>query len=97
MFTFRHRMISAVIVTLTCTTGCVYVSAQSPIVTSRLQLISAGHTGCTPADNAISNVDAKPDGSGTWNATCQGRQYLCSAVASIDKSESFSCAPVAGR
>ena len=58
-------------------------------------MVSAGHTGCMPEDNVISNVVANLDGSGTWNATCKGRVYLCSAVGSVGNSESYSCAPVA--
>lgn len=74
--------------------GCVPLSANSPIVQDRLKLVSAGHTGCMPDENVLSNVVAHPDGSGTWNATCKGKTYLCTAVASIGNSESFSCAPV---
>ena len=61
----------------------------------RLKLGSAGHTGCLPDDNAISNAALNPDGSGTWNATCKGKIYLCSAVALRGDSMSISCAPVA--
>lgn len=71
--------------------------AHSPMVTSGLQMISAGHTGCLPADNAISNTKMNLDGSGTWNATCNGRLYLCSAFKGVNPSDSYSCAPaVAG-
>jgi hypothetical protein len=75
------------------TSGC--VSVNSPIVQDKLKTVSAGYTGCMPEDNVLSNVAAKPDGSGTWNATCKGKTYLCSAVATVNKSESFNCAPVA--
>jgi hypothetical protein len=37
-----------------------------------LKLVSAGHTGCLPDENELSNLKANPDGSGTWNATCHG-------------------------
>ena len=73
--------------------GC--VSVNSPVVQEHLKTVSAGHTGCAPEDNVISNVNAKRDGSGTWNATCKGKIYLCSAVATVGHSESYSCAPVA--
>lgn len=72
--------------------GCVVSLANSPIVTSRLQLISAGYTGCKPDDNAIANVVTHIDGTGLWNATCKGKVYLCSAT-STTNSESYSCAP----
>ena len=76
--------------------GCaVPLAARSGLVTSRLQMVSAGHTGCLPQENDISNVVMNLDGSGTWNATCKGKVYLCSAVGSTGGSESFSCAPVA--
>lgn len=67
--------------------------ATSPAVLSRLQLVSAGHTGCVPDQNVMSNVVARADGSGTWNATCKAKVYFCSAVGSTSGSESFSCAP----
>ena len=95
MFACEYRIAVAMLVTLAVASGCVSVTANSPIVTARLQLVSAGHTGCLPGDNVIANVNANADGSGTWNATCQGSVYLCSAVASVNQSESFSCAPVA--
>ena len=64
-------------------------------VTEKLQTVSAGYTGCRPEENELSNVDSKPDGSGTWNATCKGKTYLCSAISTLNNSESFQCAPVA--
>ncbi len=73
--------------------GC--VSVNSPIVQEKLKTVSAGYTGCVPDENVLSNVAANADGSGTWNATCKGKTYLCSAVATFDKSESFHCAPLA--
>ena len=75
-------------------TSCVLPNADSPVITSKLKTVSAGYTGCMPDDNQISNLNAKYDGSGTWNATCKGKSYLCSGVASTGGSESFSCAPV---
>jgi hypothetical protein len=71
--------------------GC--LSVNSPVVQEHLKTVSAGHTGCAPEDNVLSNVVAHPDGSGTWNATCKGKVYLCSASGGVGKSESYSCAP----
>ena len=71
--------------------GC--LSANSLTVQEHLKMVSAGHTGCMPEENVISNVKANLDGSGTWNATCKGNNYLCSA--SGGNSESYSCARVA--
>jgi len=74
-------------------TAC--VTPNSPMVTKALQTISAGHTGCLPEDNQISNLNAAADGSGTWNATCKGKAYLCSSFLGVGSSASYSCAPVA--
>jgi hypothetical protein len=71
--------------------GC--VSLSSPMAQEQLRMISAGHTGCMPEENAISNVVAKGSDA-TWNATCKGKVFLCSAVPSGSNSSSFSCAPV---
>jgi hypothetical protein len=54
-----------------------------------LKLISAGHTGCTPDQLTISNIQ----GPGSmWNATCNGKVYLCSGVPTGKSSSEFSCA-----
>jgi hypothetical protein len=59
------------------------------VSTSQLKLISAGHTGCTPDELTISNVQ----GLGSmWNATCNGKIYLCSGIATGKSSADFSCA-----
>jgi uncharacterized oligopeptide transporter (OPT) family protein len=64
------------------------ISATACVSTDNLKLISAGHTGCTPDKLTISNVQ----GFGSmWNATCNGKIYLCSGVAA-GKSADFSCA-----
>jgi hypothetical protein len=75
------------------TSGCMALSANSPIVQEKLKTVSAGYTGCPTEENVLSNVVAKPDGSGTWNVTCKGKVYLCSAVSTLNNSESFHCAP----
>jgi hypothetical protein len=74
--------------------GCVAI-ANSPMVARQLKIVSAGHTGCLPDDNELSNVSLSGDGSGIWNATCKGKIYLCSAAGSVNGNSSFSCAPVA--
>jgi hypothetical protein len=94
MFTSRFRVTLVATIAMAIATGCVSLSANSPIVTDRLKLVSAGFTGCLPDANDISNVVSNSDGSGLWNASCKGKVYLCSAVASGSaQSESFSCAP----
>ncbi len=78
------------------TSGC--VSPNSTIVQEQLKTVSAGYTGCIPEENILTNVAPKADGSGTWNATCKGKVYLCSGIATGTAghtSESFHCAPVA--
>ena len=87
--------ISVAAITLAAATGCTPLAANSPLILDRLQMVRAGHTGCLPSAKSISNVKMNLDGSGLWNATCNGRTYLCSAVGSNGGSESFSCAPVA--
>lgn len=69
-----------------------------PMVETQLKLVSAGHTGCLPDENELTNIHANPDGSGTWNATCKGKVYLCSAASAVvgaAATESYSCAPAA--
>jgi hypothetical protein len=74
------------------TSGCVSVS--SPAVQTRLKTVSAGYTGCAPEANVLSNVVQNHDasGSGTWNATCNGKVYLCSSVSIRSESGPFNCA-----
>ena len=89
---WRAGLLVAVIVEIS---GCTVI-ANSPMVARQMKIVSAGHTGCLPDDNELSNVSLSGDGSGLWNATCKGKVYLCSAVGSGgSNSESFSCAPVA--
>jgi hypothetical protein len=75
-------------------TGCVSMAslANSPAVINQLKIRSAGFTGCAADDNEISNVSPQPNGSGTWNATCKGKVYLCSQGSSEGHAGSYSCA-----
>jgi hypothetical protein len=51
------------------------LGATACATAGELKLISAGHTGCTPEQLTVSNVRNL----GTiWNATCNGKTYLCS-------------------
>jgi hypothetical protein len=88
-----HKAVVVLIAMAAGTSGC--LSVNSPIVQEKLKTVSAGYTGCAPDDNVLSNVVASRDGSGTWNATCKGKTYLCSAIAAGKSAESFHCAPVA--
>jgi hypothetical protein len=57
-----------------------------------LKTVSAGHTGCAPEQLAISNIRQSTGGL-LWNATCNGKTYLCSDVAAGKTSAEYSCAP----
>ena len=70
-------------------TGC--VSINSPVVTTELQTISAGHTGCMPEDNQLSNVQSRA-ATATWNATCKGKVYLCTGASDGSNARTYSCA-----
>ena len=89
----RNMLIMSALITLSITmAGCASL-ANRPMITGKLKMVSAGHTGCPPDAIEISNVKAEPDGSGTWNAACNGKSYLCSGVSTGGgNSESFSCA-----
>jgi len=68
---------------------CALLSTTACVSTGVLKLISAGHTGCTPDQLTISNVR----GLGSmWNATCNGKTYLCSGVSTGKSSADYSCA-----
>jgi hypothetical protein len=69
--------------------GCASL-ANSPMVINQLKIRSAGFTGCAVDANVIANVTGNGDGSGTWNATCQGKVYLCSIGSS--SAPTYSCA-----
>lgn len=69
--------------------GCATI-ANSPTVVDQLKLRSAGFTGCAVETNVITNVKANLDGSGTWNATCKDKVYLCSQGSS--GAPTYSCA-----
>jgi len=98
----RGLSITLLATTVIATTGCAPMPANPPpvptsssLIINPLKLGSAGHTGCLPDENVVSKVALNPDGSGTWNATCKGKVYLCSAVALRGNSQSVSCAPIA--
>ena len=58
----------------------------------RLKTASAGHTGCTPEQMTV--ADIRTAGGGLlWNASCNGKTYLCSAVTTGKSDTEYSCAP----
>jgi hypothetical protein len=72
--------------------GCA-ITLTNPGTQSHYQTLTAGHTGCVPAENQLSNLSIRGDGEGTWNAQCKNQAYLCSVTG--QKEEIVSCAPVA--
>jgi uncharacterized oligopeptide transporter (OPT) family protein len=64
------------------------LGATACVSTDYLKSISAGHTGCTPDQLTISNVQGS-----MWNASCNGKIYLCSGVATGKSAAQYSCAP----
>jgi len=52
----------------------------------------AGFTGCATDDIEITNVNARANGSGTWNATCKDKVYLCSQGSTEGHASTYSCA-----
>ena len=86
MIAYRGSIVALAAALVSLTAGCAVMS-----VTTRMQFVSAGYTGCLPQENDISNTTTNLNGSIIWNATCKGKTYLCSTV----NSESYSCAPVA--
>jgi hypothetical protein len=78
-----------VLATVLYMSGCTAL-ANSPMVVNQLKIRSAGFTGCAVDANVITNVTGNADGSGTWNATCKDKVYLCSQGAS--GAPTYSCA-----
>ena len=95
MLAVQCRAVATILAALASIPGCVSVPAKLPAIEAELQLASAGHTGCLPGDNEISNSNVSLGGTGTWNATCKGRIFLCSAVSAGIQAYEYSCAPVA--
>ena len=94
MVALRAVVPAALCVAFVAVTGCTTLSTSSPVLVDRLKVVSAGHTGCQPADNQIANTSDTRDGV-TWNATCKGRVYLCSGASPRNAGDTYSCAPVA--
>ena len=60
-----------------------------------LQDVTAGHIGCRPDEIVISDNRLRT-GVRTWTATCAGRQYVCSAVATGKDDGQIDCSPMGG-
>jgi hypothetical protein len=72
----------------TITMGC----APIPPLPVELKTQSAGQTGCVPDAIEVSKGQFVPGGY-MWNATCNGKKYLCTDLSSGAKSAQVSCAP----
>ena len=56
-----------------------------------LKAQSAGQTGCVPDAIEVSNPQGVTGGY-MWNATCNGKKYLCTTLSSGKNSSQVSCA-----
>jgi hypothetical protein len=64
------------------------------ITPDQLKAQSAGQTGCAPAAIDVSTPQGVTGGY-MWNATCNGKKYLCTAISSGKNSDQVSCAVAA--
>jgi hypothetical protein len=69
----------------------VAILASCVVSPDRLKAMSAGQTGCVPDAIEVSNPQGVSGGF-MWNATCNGRKYLCTTLASGKNSAQSSCA-----
>ena len=79
-----RKMLLAVAALSVVTTACVPSVAV-------LQTESAGQTGCVPESIGVSNGRMVNVGY-LWNASCNGKTYLCTDLSSGPKSGQVSCA-----
>ncbi len=94
MYAHTAKLIALTLGTLTVAAACAsgpYEESSSAAPRS-LRAVSAGYTGCRPADNEISGLRRDDDGNETWYATCAGRTYLCSEASGDEGATSYSCA-----
>lgn len=92
---FPYTCIPCAVVALALT-GCVdqaYVTGSPAAIKDR-QAISAGYTGCPAEQNEISDSKTEPGLNVlTWNATCNGKVYLCTGRYTNSGLTPMSCAP----
>jgi hypothetical protein len=82
------RPLLRVVVTLATLLGAISCALSD----NDLKAVSAGHIGCAPEQMTISNRRAS-GGVLLWDATCNGKTYLCSQVINGKSSAEYSCAP----
>jgi hypothetical protein len=68
--------------------------SASCISPDQLKAQSAGQTGCVPDAIEVSNPQGVTGGY-MWNATCNGKRYLCTTLGSGKNSTQVSCARAA--
>lgn len=76
---------------LTILASIVTILVSCVVSTDRMKTLSAGQTGCLPDAIEVSNRQGVTGGY-MWNATCNGRKYLCTALVSGKNSSQVSCA-----
>jgi hypothetical protein len=83
----RRALLKVVIIlaTLVGATACALTDGD-------LKALSAGHIGCAPEQLTISNRRANA-GVLLWDASCNGKTYLCSQAITGKSSAEYSCAP----
>lgn len=74
-------------------TACANLVGCLP-ATSLLRTWSAGQTGCVPDAIEVSGSKAVVGGV-MWNATCNGKRYLCTNLGTGTNSDQVSCAVAA--
>jgi hypothetical protein len=69
----------------------VAISASCVVSPDRMKAMSAGQTGCLPDAIEVANLQGVTGGY-MWNATCNDKKYLCTALVSGRNSSQVSCA-----
>lgn len=75
--------------------GCVTPSNvnKSEFAKEKIRYMSAGSTGCLPADMDVEFIEPKWNVHGVWTVTCKSNVYVCSA-SGVDQNVA-SCSPLA--
>jgi hypothetical protein len=69
----------------------VAILASCAVSPDRMKAMSAGQTGCLPDAIEVANLQGVTGGF-MWNATCNDKRYLCTALVSGKNSSQVSCA-----
>jgi hypothetical protein len=82
-----RRLLRGVVVSAT-----LFFATACSLSDNGLKARSAGHIGCAPEQMTISNRRTS-GGVLLWDATCNGKTYLCSQVTTGNSDTQYSCAP----